>query len=116
MKNSRFAVFVVVLLASVVAAAQQASKPKAQTGPTSRRVVSIAGRASDDGTIVLRNSDGKVWEIDNPAALKGHEGLPVVIQGQLDPDTSNVVHVLSVKAGKSAIEYMTKWDDSAFRR
>lgn len=114
MKNLRSAIFVVVCLASVMAFAQQASKPKGQT--VSGRVVSIAGRASDDGTIVLRNSDGKVWAVSNPAMLKGHEGLPVVIQGQIAPGTNNEVHVLSVRAGKSEVEYMTKWDDSAFRR
>ena len=115
MKNLS-AVSAVVVFASLFAVGQQASKPKVQPAATSHRVISIAGRASDDGTIVLRNSDGKVWSISNPEILKGHEGLPVVIQGQLDPDKNNEVHVLSVRAGRGEIEYMTKWDDSAFRR
>lgn len=110
------AVLVVLLLASAMVAGQQTSNSKVPAAGTPRRVVSIAGRASDDGSIVLRNSDGKAWSVSNPEVLKGHEGLPVVIQGQVDPDKKNEVHVLSVRAGRGEIEYMTKWDDSAFRR
>jgi hypothetical protein len=113
MKTLKRIFFALLVLAAAMTSAQQA--PKAQTSISSR-VLSVAGRASDDGTIVLRNSDGKVWKVSNPEALKGHEGLPVVVQGQVAADKSNELHVLSVRAGKSEVEYMTKWDDSAFRR
>lgn len=115
MKTLKGIFLALLLLATAMASAQQAPKPKAKTS-MSRKVLSVVGRASDDGTIVLRNSDGKVWQISNPEALKGHEGLPVVVQGQVVADKSNELHVLSVQAGKSEVEYMTKWDDSAFRR
>jgi hypothetical protein len=115
MKNVRFTTCLLVIV-SVHAFAQQAPKQATRTSAAAKKVVIVVGRASDDGTIVLRNSDGKVWSINNPEMLKGHEGLPVVIQGQLEPNRNNEVHVLSVRAGKSEIEYMTRWDDSAFRR
>jgi len=109
-KSVRRAICVGMIFASVMAVSQQ--KPKARGA----RIITIAGRASDDGGIVLRNSDGKVWSIDNPEILKGHEGLPVVITAQAAPGKRNEVHVLSVEAGKSEVQYVTKWDDSAFRR
>jgi hypothetical protein len=114
MKNCRLVALSVALLVSVIAGAQE--KPKLQHGAGSRRVVTIAGQASDDATIVLRNSDGKVWKVSNPEILRGHEGLPVVIQGLIALEKNNEVHVLSVRAGRNEVEYMTKWDDSAFRR
>ncbi|HTZ98279.1 MAG TPA: hypothetical protein VMB18_17880 [Terriglobales bacterium] len=105
-----------ILLASIHVFAQQAPKQTSLTSATGRKVITIAGRSSDDGRIFLRNSDGKVWSINNPEMLKGHEGLPVVIQGQLEPNQSKELHVLSVKAGKSEVGYVTNWSDSAFRR
>jgi len=116
MKKLCFAVLTVGLFASLTAFGQQAGHQKVAPAASSRRVISIVGRASDDGSIVLRNSDGKVWVISNPDTLKGHKGLPVVIQGQSVPGKKNEIQVLSVSAGKSEVEYLTKWDDSAFRR
>lgn len=116
MKNLCLSVLAAGLLASLTAFGQQAQHQKIEPRASSNRVISIVGRASDDGSIVLRSSDGKVWVITNPEILKGHEGLPVVVQGQAVSGKHNEVHVLSVSAGKSEVEYVTKWDDSAFRR
>lgn len=109
MKRVKWTISVGMILASAMAASQQSPKPKV-------RIITIAGRASNDGAIVLRNSDGKVWSIENPEIFKNHEGLPVVITAQAVPGKKNEIHVLSVEAGKSEVEYVTKWDDSAFRR
>lgn len=113
MKNLGLAAFVGMLLATM-AFGQQAQSRKTQV-TAAKRTISISGRASDDGTIVLRNSDGKVWKITNPDILQDYEGLLVVVRAQINPDRTNEVRVLSVKAGRE-VEYLTRWDDSAFRR
>ena len=110
-----FAAFLL-LLASSQILAQQTPKQTPKAPSTAKRIVTIAGRASDNGSIILRNSDGKVWSIRNPEMLKGHEGLPVVIQGQLEPNKNNELNILTVKTGRSETQYRTTWDDSAFRR
>ncbi len=51
----------------------------------------IAGGASP---VVVTDKDQKVLAVDNPAALKGHEGHHVAVTGTIDGDK---IHVDSVK-------------------
>ncbi|MBZ5721965.1 MAG: hypothetical protein LAO03_16460 [Acidobacteriia bacterium] len=44
--------------------------------------------------VVVTDSDKKVLEVENPDALKGHEGHHVTVTGHV---TGNMVHVDSVK-------------------
>ena len=61
----------------------------------------LKGKISDDGT-TLTDKDNKAWAIDNPDAVKGHEGHDVRLSGQVDA-ASNSIHVTAVKmAGERA--------------
>lgn len=51
----------------------------------------LAGGAS---MVVVTDGDQKVLAVDNPDALKGHEGHHVAVSGQVAGDS---IHVMSVK-------------------
>ena len=69
----------VVLLFSAVAVAQDASK----TQTTARKTISITGKMSDDGRVLLRDAASQIWTVSNPEALQGYAGREVVIRCQL---------------------------------
>lgn len=72
-----------------------------QTGKKAHAKSHVKGKIGDDGK-TLTDKDGKSWTIDNPDAVKGHEGHDVTLRGQVDT-ASNTIHVTSVKmAGKRA--------------
>jgi hypothetical protein len=104
------------LVLSAVVVAQEASKT-VSTKPqaASRRTISITGRMSDDGQVLLRDADSQVWTVSNPETLQGYAGREVVIRCQVGPDKKEL-RVVSVKPVKGETEYVTNWGDSAFRR
>ena len=53
------------------------------------------GKISDDGK-TLTDKEGKSWSIDNPDAVKGHEGHEVTLRGHIHT-AANTIHVTSVK-------------------
>ncbi|MGA7382724.1 MAG: hypothetical protein WBX03_17880 [Terriglobales bacterium] len=101
----------VVLLFSAIAVAQEGSK----TQTTGRKTVSVTGKMSDDGRVLLRDADSQVWTVSNPEALEGYAGREVVIRCQIVPERSEL-RVVSVKAVKGEAAFATKGGDSAFRR
>jgi hypothetical protein len=61
----------------------------------------LMGKISDDGKS-LTDKDGKTWTIENPDAVKGHEGHEVTLRGSVDT-ANNSITVKSVKmAGERA--------------
>ena len=75
---------------------QQGSMSQGQmTGKTAHTKGHLMGKISDDGK-TLTDKDGKSWTIDNPDAVKGHEGHDVSLRGQIDT-ASNTIHVKSLK-------------------
>jgi len=52
--------------------------------------------------ILVNDADGSVWAIDNPDAIRGHEGHHVTVTGHLDADKKSI-HIASLKMmeGKS---------------
>jgi hypothetical protein len=61
----------------------------------------LMGKISDDGK-TLTDKDGKSWTIENPDAVKGHEGHEVTLRGSIDA-ANNSINVKSVKmAGEHA--------------
>lgn len=54
----------------------------------------LMGKISEDGK-TLTDNGGKSWSIDNPDAVKGHEGYRVTLRGRIDT-TANTIHVTSV--------------------
>ena len=102
------------LLLSVVCVAQEGSQA-AKTQAASRKTISVTGKMSDDGRVLVRDADSKIWTVSNPELLQDYAGREVVIRCQIMPE-SNEIHVVSVKPVKGETAYATKWGDSAFRR
>jgi hypothetical protein len=50
--------------------------------------------AAGEKMVVVTDGDQKVLSVDNPDALKGHEGHHVAVSGQVTGDS---IHVMSVK-------------------
>ncbi len=98
-------VFAFVLLLSLLALAQDTTKPDMQQQPTATtekmttKAVALSGKVSDDGKSFVSDKDNKSWTVDNPDALKGHEGHEVTLKAHVD-EAKNVIHVASVKMGK----------------
>ena len=101
---------VLVLMTSFLAAAQETTQP-AKT--QSRKTISLSGTMSENGSVLLRDSEGKTWTVTNPELLQGYAGQEVTIHGQLLPE-NHELRVVSVKRVKR--EYLANWSDSAFRR
>jgi len=106
MKKFGVALFVLVLWLSLSAVAQDtgAQQPSDQQGSMSQGQMSgkkahakshLMGKISDDGK-TLTDKKGQSWTIDNPDAVKGHEGHEVSLRGHVDT-ASNSIHVTSVK-------------------
>ena len=98
MKKLMIISFALALLMSAVAVAQYPD----QSG-TSMKAVSITGKISDDGKMFVSDKDSKSWTINNPDAVKGHEGHHVTLQAHVDPD-KNEVHVVSLKMAKDSMQ------------
>jgi hypothetical protein len=64
-----------------------------------KKTVQVTGKVSDDGKMFVGDTDSKSWTIDNPEAVKGHEGHHVILTAQCDADKSEV-HVMSLKMVK----------------
>ena len=106
MKKFGVALFVLVLWLSLSAVAQDtgAQQPSDQQGSMSQGQMSgkkahakshLMGKISDDGK-TLTDKKGQSWTIDNPDAVKGHEGHEVSLRGHVDT-ASNSIHVTSLK-------------------
>ena len=90
------------LLIPAAALAQDTMKPSPdQTKSGMAKAAHVVGKISDDGKSFVSDKDGKSWTIDNPDAVKGHEGHHVELKAQVDPSSGNV-HVMSLKMAKEA--------------
>jgi hypothetical protein len=65
------------------------------TGKKAHAKSHLMGKISDDGKS-LTDKDGKSWTIENPDAVKGHEGHEVSLRGHIDP-AANTIQVTSLK-------------------
>jgi len=106
MKTIGVALFAFALWLSLAAVAQDtgAQQPSGDQGSMSQGQMSgkkahskshLMGKISDDGK-TLTDKSGQSWTIDNPDAVKGHEGHEVTLRGHVDT-AANSIHVTSVK-------------------
>lgn len=58
-------------------------------------------KADGDKLTFIADSDQKAWDVENPDALKGHEGHHVQVSVHVDAD-KNTIHVVSVKMLKAS--------------
>ena len=81
---------------SVPAFAQESSLPSSQSHRSEAgRPRSILGIVSERGKRLRFVTDQRVWNVDNPEVLEGHEGHYVRVDAQVYPD-NGTIHVTSV--------------------
>jgi hypothetical protein len=114
MKKLMLISFAIVLLESLSAFAQygnqgSAGQQTSATEQTSAKAVTLSGKVGDDGKSFVSDKDNKSWTVNNPDALKGHEGHEVKIKAHEDA-AKNELHVVSVKMKGEKKETMKKDD------
>jgi hypothetical protein len=115
MKKLMLISFALALVMSLLALAQEATKPDEMKQDTmkaekaSAKAVSLSGKVSADGKTFV-DKDNKSWTVSNPEALKGHEGHEVTLKAHEDA-AKNEIHVVSVKMAKGEMKESTKKDE-----
>ena len=103
MKELMIFTFVLALVMSAAAVAQDTMKQDGMKSDTSMKAASVTGKISDDGKTFVNDKDGKSWTISNPEAVKGHEGHHVTLNAHIYED-KNEVHVVSLKMAKATMK------------
>ena len=96
MKKLMIILFAFGLLTSLSLAAQDTMKQDNMKASTTTKAASLTGKISDDGKTFVSDKDGKSWSIDNPDAVKGHEGHHVTLKAHVSAD-AGTVDVVSLK-------------------
>lgn len=96
MKKLMAICFALSLLLCGVAVAQDTMKHDDMKADTSAKATKVTGKISDDGKAFVSDKDGKSWTIQNPDAVKGHEGHHVTLSAHVYADKGEV-HVVSLK-------------------
>jgi hypothetical protein len=91
MKKATFVFAILAFFAVAAWAAQDTGSKKPAKAP----LKTMAGKISDDGKSFTADSDSKQWTIQNPEAVKGHEGHHVKVQAHVYAD-KNEIHVMKV--------------------
>ena len=99
MKKLMTICFALALLTFGVASAQDTMHNDNMKSDASMKAVHVTGKVSDDGKMFVDDKDSKSWTINNPEAVKGHEGHLVNLTAQCNTD-KNEVHVMSLKMAK----------------
>ena len=80
----------------------------------SGKAVTISGKVSDDGKMIVSEANEK-WAVSNTDALLGREGQPITVKCRLDLE-KNKIQIISVKRVEIETKYAANKGDSAFRR
>jgi len=95
MKAVLFALLLCIAL-NVPASAQNSWPPSSQSHRTeASRPISILGIVSERSERLKFVTDQRVWNVDNPEILGGHEGHYVRVGAQIYPD-NGTIHITSV--------------------
>jgi hypothetical protein len=97
------------LLLPIPAAGQNNNGAK----PSKAKSITISGRVSEDGKILIVKN-GETWSVINPGALAGHESQQVKVKCQR-VSADQHIQVLSVKT-VAMQKYAVNLGDAAFRR
>ena len=92
--------FAVAFALAMPAFAQETQTTKTETTTTTTKLMPLHGTVSDDGKTFTNDKDQKAWTVQNPEALKGHEGHHVSIKARVHADKGEI-HVVSVKIWKA---------------
>jgi hypothetical protein len=98
MKTLLLVIFSVCLAPSVAALSPDTTNQTPQTAQAvaGARLTTIMGTIYEDGDKLRFVTDQRVWRVDNPEILKGHEGHYVHAKAYLYPET-NSIHITEVK-------------------
>ena len=100
MRKVLIVAFAIVALAGVNAWTQDAgsSQTDQKMSSAKAKLMSISGTVSDDGKSLTADKDQKSWTVQNPEALKGHEGHHVRVRARAHVYADKgEIHVMSVK-------------------
>jgi len=92
-------VFALSLLTVFSLAAQDTTQQDNMKSGPSTKATHITGKISDDGKTFVSDSDGKSYTINNPDAVKGHEGHHVTLKANVSSDQTSVDVVSRKMAG-----------------
>jgi hypothetical protein len=84
---------------SAVALSQDAPKQaprKTQAATAVAQLTTIMGTVWENGDKLRFVTDQRVWNVDNPEILKGHEGHYVRVNAHVYPDNGSI-HITEVK-------------------
>jgi hypothetical protein len=87
--------FGLALLTSGVAVAQDSMQNDTVKADAANKAVEVTGKIGYDGKTFVSDSDSKSWAIQNPEAVKGHEGHHVNLTAHVYADKGEV-HVMSL--------------------
>ena len=87
------------VVAGTQASAQQSGSQQGQTDQSqaNSNTGQMLGNVSSNGKTFTSDKNNKDYKVDNPDALKGHEGQHVAVIVHVDPDTG-VIHIMQVEA------------------
>jgi hypothetical protein len=87
------------VVAGAQASPQQSGNQQDQTDQNQanpKGAQNMSGSVSANGKNFVSDKDNKKYTVDNPDALKGHEGQHLAIIVRVDPDTGDL-HVMQVE-------------------
>jgi hypothetical protein len=96
------------LLMCGVTVAQDTMKQDPMKSDKAAKEVKITGKISDDGKSFVNDKDSKSWTINNPEAVKGHEGHHVTLSAHVYADKGEV-HVMSLKMAADKAKKASKY-------
>jgi pentapeptide MXKDX repeat protein len=103
MKKLMTACFALTLLLCGVAVAQDSMKQDNMKADTASKTTKVTGTIGEDGKSFVGDKDSKSWTIQNPEAVKGHEGHHVTLTAHVYADKMEV-HVMSLKMAGDAMK------------
>ncbi len=99
MKTLFMVTLALAVIVSMTAFAQYSSKEPVQKDQAAQAPLkSIDGTVKVDGDKItfVADKDQKSWAVENPEALKGHEGHHVHVKAHVDADKGSI-HIMGVK-------------------
>jgi pentapeptide MXKDX repeat protein len=95
--------FALSLLLCGFTVAQDSMKQDNMKADSTSKAVKVMGKISDDGKSFVGDKDGKTWGIQNPDAVKGHEGHHVTFTAHVYADKKEV-HVMSLAMASDSMK------------
>jgi hypothetical protein len=112
MRKAILGMFVLALMMCMPVLAQQSDTDQGKMGhesmkgdKASTKPHHIKGTIGDDGKTFTSDKDKKSWTIQNPDAVKGHEGHHVIVNAEIYPD-KNEIEVVSLKMASTSASKM----------